>query len=83
MRFWGKLKIEDRIIKDITAESDDFKTAVSSVCAGFDLSKPLILEKHLSEMRQFNRTVFHADDFVESVPFDTFEIEKIVIKKKL
>ncbi len=83
MRFWGKLKIEDKIIKDITAQGGDFESAVSSICGCLDLSKPLILEKHANEIRQFNRTVFYADDFVENVSFDTFEIEKIVMKKKL
>jgi hypothetical protein len=83
MRFWGKLKIEDKIIKDITVKGEDFKGAISVICGEFDLSKPLMLEKHLSEIRQFNRTVFYADDFIESVSFDSLEIEKIVTKKKL
>ncbi len=82
MKFWGKLKTEDRILKDIIVNCDDLKSAVAAICDEFDLSKPLILEKHLSETASFNRTVFYPDDFVERVSFDSFEIEKIATKKK-
>lgn len=83
MKFWGKLKIEDKIVKDATAHGEDIQSAVAQICQSFDLSKPLMLEKHLGEMRLFGRTVFYPDDFIESVPFDAFEVEKIVMKKKL
>ena len=82
MKFWGKLKTEDKIIKDIVVTCGDLKTAVAAICNEFDLSKPIILEKHLNETASFNRTVFYPDDFVESVTFDSFEIEKIAAKKK-
>lgn len=82
MRYWGKIKIEDIICKDITINSHDFKSAVSGICYKFDLSKPVILNKHINEMALFNRTVFSPDDFIESVSFDSFEIEKIVNRKK-
>lgn len=83
MKFWAKLKSEDRILKDITVAGDGLKAAIASACNEFDLSKPVILEKHLNEMTQFNRTVFYPDDFIESVSFDSLEIEKIASKKKL
>ncbi len=83
MKFWAKVKIEDRIQKDVIVESEDLKSAVAAVCDVFDFSKPILLGKHLSETRDFNRTVFYPDDFVESVSFDSLEIEKIVTKKKL
>ncbi len=82
MRFWAKLKIEDRIFKDVTVNADGFIEAVDNSCNYFDMSKPLILEKHLNEMASFRRTVFYADDFVENIPFETFEIENITNDKK-
>lgn len=82
MKFWGKLRTGEKLTKDMVAESKDFKTAVNLICDKFDLSKPLILEKHLNEIANFNMTVFYPDDFVESVSFDAFVIEKIVTKKK-
>jgi hypothetical protein len=83
MKFWAKIKIEDRMQKDVLVNGEDLKSAVAAVCDAFDLSKPLILEKHLNETQAFNRTVFYPDDFIESVSFDSLEIEKIASKKKL
>lgn len=82
MRYWGKIKIEDRIVKDLTLEEKDFLSALSAICDSLDLSKPIVCAKHHTEMRSFSRTVFFADDFVESVEFDTLEIEVIGKKKK-
>lgn len=82
MRYWGKIKIEDRIQKDITLEESDFLSALAAVCDAFDLSKPIVCAKHHMEVKAFSRTVFIPDDFVESVEFDTLEIELIGKKKK-
>lgn len=82
MRFWGKIKIEDIMKNDVVLEEKDFLSALSAICARLDLSKPIICAKHHSEMKLFSRTVFYPDDFVESVDFDTLEIEIIGKKKK-
>jgi hypothetical protein len=83
MKYWAKIKIEDRMLKDVIVEGEDLRSAVAAVCDAFDLSKPIMLDKHLNETRDFNRTVFYPDDFVDSVSFDSLEIEKISTKKKL
>jgi len=82
MKFWGKLRVGEKISADMTVESADLKSAVFSICQKFDLSKPVILDKHNNEMALFNRTVFLPDDFIENVMFDMLEIEKIVNRKK-
>ena len=82
MRYWGKIKIEDRIQKDLTVEEKDFLSALSAICDSLDLSKPIVCAKHRTEIKSFSRTVFYPDDFVESVDFDTLEIEVIGKKKK-
>ncbi len=81
MRFWGKIKTEDRILHDLVEESRDFPSALETLCNKFDIGKPIVCDKHLKEMKSFRRTLFYPDDFVESVSFDTFEIELIDIKK--
>lgn len=81
MRIWGKIKIEDRIQKDVTLDATGLATAVEAVCTSFDLSKPIICAKHHAEIKNFSRTVFYTDDFVESVDFETLEIEIIGDKK--
>lgn len=82
MRVWGKLKIEDRIVSDVTMNADDFADALTVVCDYFDLTKPIVTGKHDAEIKNFYRTIFYPDDFIESVDFDTFEIEIIVNKKQ-
>ena len=81
MRFWGKIKTEDRILRDLVQEDRDFSAALASLCDKFDIGKPIVCDKHLKEIKSFRRTLFYPDDFVESVSFDTFEIEIIDIKK--
>jgi hypothetical protein len=82
MKFWGKLKTGDKITGDTVVEAKDFKEAVSAICDKFDLSKPMILEKHKKEISDFRITAFYPDDFVESVRFEALEIENIVSRKK-
>jgi len=82
MKFWGKLKIEDRIICHHTVDAPDFAHALVALCDHFDLSKPVVCAKHTAELGRFFRTVFYADDFVENVSFDTLEVEIISESKK-
>jgi hypothetical protein len=81
MRYWGKLKTEDRIIRDLVHEDSDFTAALVALCGGFDISRPIVCEKHIKELRMFRRTIFYPDDFVEGVGFDTLEIEIFDNKK--
>ena len=81
MRFWGKIKTEDRIQCDLVQEDKDFSSALTALCDRFDIGKPIVCDKHLKEVQSFRRTLFYPDDFVESVSFDTFEIEIIDTKK--
>lgn len=46
-------------------------------CEKMDISRPIILEKHLLEWERIGRVVFRAIDFIDAVPFDTFELEMI------
>jgi len=82
MRVWGKKKTEDIIIADITFDAADFSAALEAVCSHFDLSKPIVCAKHFDEIKTFSRTVFYQDDFVESISFETLEIEIIGGRKK-
>lgn len=82
MRVWGMIKVEDRIQQDVVVTADDFMGALMQVCEHFDLTKPIMVQKHYNEVKRFNRTIFYADDFIETVNFDTLEVEIVVIKKK-
>ena len=82
MRVWGMLKIEDRIRQDTTVSAETFEEALLQVCECFDLTKPIMLKKHQAEIKNFRRTIFYPDDFIEPVSFDTLELEIITKKKK-
>ncbi|MGI5848977.1 MAG: hypothetical protein ACOX8Q_02730 [Christensenellales bacterium] len=82
MKAWGKLKIEDRIFKDVIVQNQDFNGVILAICDHFDLSKPVICEKHIKEVASYRITVFYPDDFLEDVTFDALEIEIFANKKK-
>lgn len=82
MKYWAKLKAEDIILQHTTVEGADFNAALMAACAAFDLSRPVVCEKHKAEMQCFSRTVFYPDDFMDAVNFDTMEIEIISSRKK-
>ncbi len=82
MRVWGMLKTENLMVKDTVVVADSFEKALLEVCESFDLTKPIMLKKHYNELKNFRRTVFYPDDFIEPVSFDTLEFEIIVKKKK-
>lgn len=55
---------------------------IQALCDPLDLPRPVILSKHLRDMGEFRHTRFRADDFIEDVPFDSFEVEELIEKKK-
>jgi hypothetical protein len=82
MRVWGMLKNEDIIKQDTTVSAETFEAALMQICECFDLTKPIMLRKHQTEVKNFRRTIFYPDDFIEPVSFDTLELEIITKKKK-
>ena len=80
IKLWGVLRKRQRIAKQetVTAPSGDARDvhdAVDELCRAFDIARPVWLDKHENEMEKFGRTIFLADDFMESVAFDRFEVE--------
>ena len=82
MRVWGMLKNEDIIKADTVVAAETFEEALNQICECFDLTKPIMLKKHHSEIKSFRRTIFYPSDFIEPVGFDTMELEIITKKKK-
>jgi hypothetical protein len=87
-KFWGKFKYDTKIIKEYIVEtgSEDLLasavTAIEEICNSADISKPVILSKHIGELQNFNRTVFYSLDFFDEKSFDEFELEIISSGKK-
>lgn len=85
LRVWGKIWYKNRIDQSYTAEdnhqswSDEvrFDSCMDEIIHALDLPRPIWLPQNHQEMRQFNRTSFHQDHFIENFPYQKFEIEII------
>ena len=80
MRLWVMLKTNQKIMEQLTVELSspelsDVIAALDDALKQFDLSRPLILQKHEKEIGEYGKTWFKQSDFMESVKFDRLEIE--------
>jgi len=91
MKLWGTIRRDNRIIQDATeeisaatpAEVGDWDEAIGALCRRLDLSRPVLLKKHIRDFKEFSRAVFKGEDFMEDVDFDRFEIELFIEKKSM
>ena len=76
-RLWARIIRKHRIEKQATAECAwaEVQDALTELCRGFDIPRPLWLDKHDREFEAFRRTQFLPEHFMEDVPFDRLEIE--------
>lgn len=81
-RLWGKIWQDNHLLRDTVTEeeSDDTRThkifrALDEICHEFDLSKPIWLDKNISEFKRHSRTRFHQDNFIDEIEFDYLEIQ--------
>ncbi|MDO4572700.1 MAG: hypothetical protein Q4C13_04965 [Clostridia bacterium] len=90
MKLWAKVLKNQRIIDQAVQEfasarpvsADGWSPVLAALCKPLDLACPVLLPKHVQELARFSRTIFAAQDFMESVDFDRLEIEIFPEKKK-
>lgn len=90
MKVWAKVLTDHRIMNETVREfssarpsdMEGWSVLLHELCQDLDLCRPVILKKHVNDLKQFSRVVFKPADFIESVDFDEFEIEVIPEKKK-
>lgn len=87
IRLWGILRRKQKIALDVTLEAEsaspqDIHACVTEMCRQLDIPNPIWLNKQESEMEKFGRTSFSADNFIESIPYDRFEVEILREKRK-
>jgi len=81
VRIWAKLYKDNKIIKDFVYESIDnlssetFYLHLEALSHKMDIPTPVVLSYHIKSYKDFNRCLFSAADFVESIAFDKLEIE--------
>lgn len=87
-KVWARAMTKDKIVLDRVFElgddfdDDNFFQQVASICQAMDVSTPVVLQKHISEMKKFNHAAFLANEFIESVNFDKFIVERIDDEEK-
>ena len=90
MRIWAKTiqhqKIQSEVVREFAlarpSDIEGWMPILHELCQALDLSRPIVLEKHLNELERFNHTQFRQSDFMEPVLFDRFDIEILVEKKE-
>ena len=90
MKVWVLLRKKQRIDRESMTEysvppvwtAEEIGEMLTPVCRELDVSRPMILEKHVDEMERIGRVVFRAADFVDSISFDTMEVELVDEKKR-
>lgn len=83
MKIWGRTKVNNAMIASVTVtwpaksaqEVTDWSEPFSKLCHDMDISRPVILKKHIRDLEQFGSAVFRPADFLEPVAFDKFEVE--------
>ena len=86
LRLWGKIIKDNHIIRDHVAENTSSDTpthrimsALDELCGVFDLEKPLWLDTNIRAFQNHRKTRFTQDNFIETIPFDSLEIELLEI----
>ncbi|MDO4835593.1 MAG: hypothetical protein Q4B07_03950 [Clostridia bacterium] len=90
MRIWAKTiqhqKIQSEVVREFSlarpSDLEGWMPVLHELCQALDLSRPVVLEKHVRELDQFSHTVFRSSDFMEPIRFDRFEIEIFPEKKE-
>lgn len=80
-KIYAKLINDNKILVDYVYELKndftihDFFEYVQDICGALDIPTPIILTKHIKNFLIFDNTIFVAEDFVESFPYDKFVME--------
>ena len=90
MKVWILLRKRPKIVREAMTDyavppawtEEAIGEMLTPVCRELDVSRPMILEKHVDELERIGRVVFRAADFVDSVSFDTMEVELVDEKKR-
>ncbi len=84
-RMWAKIFKDNRMLCDTVIENEDANlnrtrkvyNALDSVCYQFDLSRPVWLDKNITEFKRCSKVRFHQDNFIDQIDFDYLELQVI------
>ena len=83
MKVWARIRKNNKTIGEQVVEIpensaglvSDWSEPIGELCKKLDLSRPLLLDKHIDELLKFSQTNFKKEDFLEPIRFDRLEIE--------
>lgn len=85
LKVWGKIWVRGRIRENLTVTDDHvdwpleerLSACEEEIVSTLDLARPIWLEKNRKELANFGATKFEQDNFIESIPFQSLELEII------
>jgi len=84
LKIWSRTIKKEKLKTQSVLEFDErevtFYDIVKGVCESLDIPTPVILTKHLYDLKKFGVSIFKKDDFVESVSFDKLTLE--IVKER-
>jgi hypothetical protein len=88
-RVWGILRKNNRIIGQVVVSNEDdqlsneerLQDCIHKICYELDLQRPIWLPKNKRDFENYNRAVLNQDNFMETISFDSFEVELLIEDK--
>lgn len=80
MKIWLTTHVGEKIIKSyvytpIYYNEAEIAEYVKEICNEIDEPMPIFLKKHFQHIKNFHNTQFNERDFVESIYFDTMNVQ--------
>lgn len=89
LKFWLRIYSNNKLVNDAVCDVDARKSqkdiledSLKECCYQLDIPNPMIMKKHINDIKQYSLTRFLPDDFPESVDFDRVEINIFDDSKK-
>jgi hypothetical protein len=89
LKFWLRIYKNNKLINDAICDADENKSAkailedsLKECCYQLDIPNPMIMKKHINDIKMYSLTRFLPDDFPESVDFERVEINVFDESKK-
>lgn len=84
-RLWGKIWKNNKMLQDVVITNNDTTLtrtkkvleSLNQVCYTFDLGVPIWLDTNITEFQRVSKTRFYKDNFIETISFDSLEIQVI------
>ena len=81
LKFWLKIYKDNKLINDSVCDLTEklpgekmLNEGLKNCCYELDIPNPMIMKKHINDIKMYSLTRFLPDDFPETVEFDKVEI---------